>query len=58
MEKLTETQINKIKRQAKELRKTGMYTHTQALNHLAWERGYNDWRELMAHNAPKQEERA
>ncbi|MDP3228483.1 MAG: glyoxalase superfamily protein [Acidovorax sp.] len=39
--------IERLKREAKKLRKTTGRTHTQCLDDLAKERGFHDWRALV-----------
>lgn len=45
---LSSKQVERMKREAKAMRKKGTHTHLQALDELAMCAGFKDWRELMA----------
>lgn len=50
MNNLKPGQIEHMKRQAKAMRRAGTHTHVEALNEIAQERGYADWRQLVTEN--------
>lgn len=52
MDKLTATAVNRLKLEAKELKKSANIKQTAALAQIAHREGYSSWESLMASAAP------